>query len=97
MIHMHKPFDVDDCIVVIRNRPLQYVKMTKFLGITIDDRFNYNAHVRTLSKQLGKVKGILYKMSNVMPPDIIKNLYNSLLFSRMNYAISVWGGLTLQV
>ena len=92
MIHTHRPFDVDDCTVVIRNRPLQYVKMTKFLGMTLDDRFNYNAHVRTLSKQLARVKGILYKMSNVMPPDIIKNLYNSLFFSRMNYAISVWGG-----
>ena len=38
------------------------------------------------------MKGILYKMSNVMPPDIIKNLYNSSLCFRMNYAISVRGG-----
>ena len=60
--------------------------------MTLDDRFNYNAHVRTLSKQLTRVKGILYKMSNVMPPHIIKNLYNSLFFSRMNCAIFVWGG-----
>ena len=52
MIHTHRPFDVDDCTVVIRNRSLQYVKITKFLGMTLDDRFNYNAHVRTLSKQL---------------------------------------------
>ena len=42
--------------------------------MTLDDRFNYNAHVRTLSMQLARVKGKLYKMSNVMPPDIIKNL-----------------------
>ena len=94
MIHTHRPFDVDYCTVVIKNRPLQYVKMTKFLGMTLDDRFNYNAHLRTLSKQLARVKGILYKMSNVIPPDII--LY---FFSRMNYAISVWSGVgvTLQI
>ena len=52
MIHTHRPFDVDDCTVVIRNRPLQYVKMTKFLGMTLENRFNYNAHELCRSNSL---------------------------------------------
>ena len=35
MIHTHSNYDLNDCDVRIRNTPITFVKIAKFLGITI--------------------------------------------------------------
>lgn len=92
MIHTHNRFDVHDCDIRIRDTPIKYVKTTKFLGLTIDDRLNYNEHVSILCKTLSKTKGLLYKLSFYVPRSIIRKMYYALFYSRMSYSISVWGG-----
>ena len=92
MIHTHYRYDINDVVIKIRDRPVTHVRSTKFLGLTIDDRLSYNDHVTTLHKSLCKTKGILYKISSIMPPSVIRNLYYSLFYSLMSYVISVWGG-----
>ena len=92
MIVTHKKYDLTDCIIKIRDTPIKHVKSTKFLGMTIDDKFSYNDHITILSKQLSKVKGLLYKLSETLPVPIIRQLYFSYFYSRIVYCISVWGG-----
>ena len=64
----------------------------KFLGITIDDRLNYNEHVEQLTKRLSRCKGILYKLSYSIPPTILRQLYFAIFYSVMIYGIAIWGG-----
>ena len=52
MIHTHYEYDVNDCDIRIRNVPIKHVTETKFLGLKIDDRLNYNGNVTVLAKQL---------------------------------------------
>ena len=92
MIHTHCNFNLNDCTIKIRDSPIKYVRSTKFLGLTIDDRFNYNDHTILLSKQLSRVKGILFRMSYFIPSEIVRKLYYALFYSRLTYGLAVWGG-----
>ena len=92
MIYTHNNFNVDDCIIKIRDRQIHYVKTTKFLGLHIDDRLNYNGHLIDLSKKLSRIKGLLLKLSSYVPAHIVRQIYFALFYSRMVYGISVWGG-----
>ena len=58
----------------------------------IDGRLSHGGHLSALYKQLSRVRAILYKLSNFIPPRVIKMLYYSMFHSRMVYGISVWGG-----
>ena len=92
MVHSHKTFDINDCIVKIRDTPINHVRSVKFLGIIIDERFNFNLQVSSLVKQLSKVRGLSYKLSSYIPPVILRKIYYSLFYSRLSYGIQVWGG-----
>ena len=92
MIHTHSNYDLNDRDVRIRNTPITFVKSAKFLGITIDDRLNYNEHVTQLTKRLSRCKGILYKLSYSIPPTILRQLYFAIFYSVMIYGIAIWGG-----
>ena len=92
MIHTHSNYDLNDCDVRIRNTPITFVKSAKFLGITVDDRLNYNEHVTQLTKRLSRCKGILYKLSYSIPPTILRQLYFAIFYSVMIYGIAIWGG-----
>ena len=65
--------------------------MTKFLGLILDDRFSYSDHVSQLVKQLSKIKGVLLKLSHVVPSFVIRKIYYALFYSRISYNITVWG------
>ena len=94
MIHTHNNYiyDINDCIIRIRDIRIKHVTSFKFLGLTIDDNFIYNEHVSLLYKQLSRTKGILYRLSSYVPPIVIRKIYYALFYSRMIYGVSVWGG-----
>lgn len=92
MIFTHNSYKTHECSIKIRDCPLTYVRATKFLGITIDDRLSYNEHLTILTKQLSRVRGLLLKLSNFVPAVVLRKLYYALFFSRLVYGCSVWGG-----
>lgn len=92
MILTHNSYEIGECSIKIRDTALNHVRSTKFLGITIDDRLSYNDHLTILTRQLSRVRGILFKLSNIVPAIILRKLYYALFFSRLVYGCSVWGG-----
>ena len=91
MIHTHNKFDINDYSIKIRDKTIKYVRSTKFLGLILDDRFSYSDHVSQLVKQLSKIKGVLLKLSHVVPSFVIRKIYYDLFYSRISYNITVWG------
>ena len=92
MMMTHKTYDPTTLNIKIRNQLINHVTTTKFLGVTIDNKLNYNTHVSSLSKQLSRIRGISYRISYLVPPTILKNIYYALFYSRLVYAMPVWGG-----
>jgi hypothetical protein len=82
--------------IKIRNIPIKELddpieKDVKFLGIYLDNKLNFKFHFKYLRSKLSRTAGLLRKMSYIVPKDIIKKLYLSLIMPNISYAIQVWG------
>ena len=73
-----------------KNKKINRVSKTKFLGVIIDEKLSWNPHVDQLCNTVAKNIGILYKL-HFLPQNILKMLYHSLVSPHLNYCSIVWG------
>ena len=64
----------------------------KFLGVIVDDRLSFNHHIDYITKKVSKSNGILYRIRNFLPPQVLKSLYYTFVYPYLIYCIPVWGG-----
>ena len=74
------------------NNFISQINYTKFLGINIDENLRFQEHVKYISSKLSKSLGILFRLNKFFPSNILRNLYYSLIFPYLNYAIEAWYG-----
>ena len=60
----------------------------KYLGVIIDSHLKWKKHISTVSKKISRCIGIMCKLKQFIN---VKNIYYSLLYSHLVYAIQVWG------
>jgi len=75
----------------INNRNIRLVQEAKFLGVTIDSRLTFKAHVNNISRKISRNIGVLNRISGLIPPAAKKSIYFSLVYSHVIYCITVWG------
>ena len=75
----------------LRNKRLKKCSVVKLLGIWIDDRLNFREHVNKTVSKLSRSIGVLRRVSNVLPPDIMIRLYYSMMYPYIIYAVTAWG------
>ena len=92
ILFIHKYVDMTLTPIVIDNSFISRVENIKFLGLTIDQRLNYNEHISQLCKKLSCTVGIIRKMSYYVPHNVLKMLYFSLYYPHLIYGIPIWGG-----
>ena len=68
---------------------------TNQLDITIDDKLSWKPHIEILNKKLKSLCGRIYRIKRLLPEHLYKQLYHTLFESHLSYAISVWGGISL--
>jgi hypothetical protein len=79
----------------IDNVPIEFISHYKYLGINIDSRLKFNAHLNELKIKLSRNCGISYRLQSKLNLDSAKNLYYSFTYSAISYCICVYGGLFL--
>ena len=86
----------NECDVDIKfgNTPLQQVKSIKFLGVIIDEKLNWAKHTQHVVCKVRSSIAQLYGMRKVIPKNLRKSVYNSIVNAQMSYAIPVWGAHT---
>jgi len=82
---------LDDPVIKIRGQPLNRVTEAKFLGIVLDDKLTFKAHVNSVCSKLSRARGIMYRISPFISHDIILKLYYSIFYPYITYCIPVWG------
>ena len=63
----------------------------KYLGLILDNKLNWKAHIAELSKKLSRAVGMLYKIKTFVTPSVLRSLYYSLFNSHLAYGLVVWG------
>ena len=75
---------INDCIV-------NEVYQTKFLGIIFDCCLTWKPHVDYLCKKLSKNFFLLSNARKIVDNDLMVKLYNTFIYSYIQYGIVVWG------
>ena len=66
-------------------------KSVKYLGIIMDYNLNWKDHVFELSKKVSRGIGILFKLRDFVSTEILIQVYYSLIYPFLIYAVLVWG------
>ena len=56
-----------------------------------DENLTWKSHIEMVGKQISKVTGILYRLKNIFPENVLFVLYNLLIVSITNYGLLLWG------
>jgi hypothetical protein len=80
--------------ITINQKVIKRVTQTKFLGVIIDDKLSWDAHIKQLTKKLASCSGILNQIKDNIPCELHKNLYHTLFESHLTYGLTVWGGVS---
>ena len=75
----------------INNKAIVQKDYIKYLGIIIDCHLNWKQHILNTSKKISRSIGIMYKLREFMNTKMLKDIYYSLIYSNIVYAIQVWG------
>ena len=70
---------------------IERTNVKKFLGIYIDDRVTFAEHANKISIKLSRGVGILRKMKHIVPHNVQKQLFYSVIYSIFTYGITCYG------
>ena len=63
----------------------------KFIGVILDEHLSWKPHILSVSREISKSIGIIYKSSFCLPKTSLRSLYCSLVYPYLTYCVSVWG------
>ena len=63
----------------------------KFLGVLIDNKLDWKAHINHIANKISKNVALLKFFKFAFPKDILRTLYSSLILPYLNYCNIVWG------
>jgi hypothetical protein len=93
MIISHKP--IFNLAINIGGHLISRAQTVKFLGIFIDEKLTFKAQIDFICRKASRSLGIMYKLSQFLPPSVILNLYYALLHPYFIYGITAWGSSSL--
>ena len=76
--------------IVIDGITIEKKESTKFLGITIDQCLNFNAHIDKVVTSASRGVGVLYRLKPYVPLKTLFTVYNSIILPYISYCNLVW-------
>ena len=77
--------------IKINKKAIAEEKYVKYLGVLIDSTLSWKYHIDNLTKKISRAIGVMYKIRYYVNSSILMNLYYSLIYPYLLYAIQVWG------
>ena len=77
--------------IILNNCVLERVESTKFLGVIVDDKLNWNEHISYVSLKISQILGVFRKLKYKLPVAMLRVLYNALIYPHLSYCNIVWG------
>ena len=81
----------------INDFEVSQVTTAKSLGVTIDDRLDWNGHIEKVTKKVASGIGAIKRISHLFPQATLQLIYQALIQPHFDYCNTVWGncGITL--
>ena len=73
------------------NNRIERKTQYKYLGLMVDQDFNWKSHLLELQTKLSKSVGIIYRVRNILNKSSLNKLLHSLIISHVKYGIICYG------
>ena len=77
--------------IKLNGKRLYETNSVKHLGIRIDNKLYWKAHINDIPLKLIKANTMLYKVRDFVDAGILKSIYHALFESHIYYACIIWG------
>ena len=77
--------------IKLNGKRLYETNSVKYLGIRIDNKLNWKAHINDIALKLIRANAMLYKVRDFVDAGILKSIYHALFESHIHYACIIWG------
>ena len=74
----------------IRDKELEVVQKTKYLGVQIDCSLDWKEQIRAVSIKVSRAIGFLKHAKSFLPMTSLKTLYTGIVEPHFRYCCSVW-------
>ena len=92
MIFKHQRKNVDSPIKIKLNWKRIYPsKSVKYLGIKINENFNWKQHIHDIAIKLNRANALLSIIRNYVNKHTLRTIYFAIFDSHINYANLIWG------
>ena len=80
--------------IKIEGELIEEKQSTKYLGVMLDNKLNWKAHIQLIKTKLSKATGIIARTRHYATDQVLLNLYYSLFHSHMEYNLLNWSAAT---
>ena len=84
-------YNLESIDIKFKKISLTYKNNITFLGIILDDKLKFPAHIHYICNKISKSIGILNKLKLSLPVYTIKMIYYASIFPYLNYCNIIWG------
>ncbi len=78
--------------VTINNSKLQHIESTKYLGLIIDNKLQWQNHINSVCSTVTKKLGMMNRTSKIVDKKTVMQIYKSFIMPSFDYADTVWNG-----
>ena len=71
VLSYRKQKHLNEINVVINGIEIEHVPSFNFLGIMLDENLSWKSHIEMVGNKISKVAGILYRLKNVFPENVV--------------------------
>ena len=91
MVFHRKQKKIREIHLSINDIQIEQVPTFNFLSITLNENLSWKNHTKMVGNKISRVIGVLFRLKDVFPKEILLTLYNTLISSYINYGLLVWG------
>ena len=91
MFHRTRVKHITNFKIHISNNVVDRSMNTKFLGVIIDSKLNWAAHILYTKNKISKSIGIIFKIRNFLDKHILRNMYFTFIYPYLIYCVEIWG------
>ena len=91
MIFSRKRIDPTNVQLKIDNEIIERKSEARFLGVIVDEKLNWAAHIKAIKVKMSRFIGIMHKIKRNLPTKARLQIFQSLVQSHLNFCSLVWG------
>ena len=91
MFHQTRAKHITNFKININNNVIDRSMNIKFLGVIIDSKLNWAAHILYIKNKIAKSIGIFFKIRNLLDKHSLRNMYFTFIYPYLIYCVEIWG------